>query len=112
MSRDSATGCGTGLPDTINTAAKLLGKWEVTKAPEANLVGAIITFEKEGKMTAVIKQDGQEQKLDGTYKVEKDVLTVEVAGNTHTHAIKKVTADTLELEVKEANATMTLKKKK
>jgi uncharacterized protein (TIGR03066 family) len=92
--------------------AKLLGKWEVTKATDERLVGAIVTFEKEGKANVVMKVDGQETKLDGTYKVEKETLITEVGDNKDTNIIKKLTANALELENKDSQATTVLKKTK
>ena len=92
--------------------AKLLGKWEVTKATDERLVGAIVTFEKEGKANLVRKVDGQETKLDATYKVEKDTLITEIGDNKDTNIIKKLTANALELENKDSQATTVLKKTK
>ncbi len=91
--------------------AKLLGKWEVTKATDERLVGAVVTFEKGGKANLVMNVDGQETKLDGTYKIEKDTLITEVGESKDTNIIKKLTASALELENKESQAMTVLKKK-
>jgi uncharacterized protein (TIGR03066 family) len=99
-------------PKKDDTVTKLLGKWEVTKATDETLVGAIVTFEKGGKVSLVKKVDGKETKLDGTYKVEKDKLVSDIAGNTDTNTIKKLTAAALELENEESSATTVLKKTK
>ena len=95
-----------------DTVTKLLGKWKVTKATDESLVGAVVTFEKGGKASVVRKVDGQETKLDGTYRVEKDTLISDIAGNTDTNAIKRITADELELENPDSRAVTTLKKTK
>jgi uncharacterized protein (TIGR03066 family) len=95
-----------------DAVVKLLGKWEVVKTREDRLLGATVTFEKEGKLSVVMKVDGQDTKLDGTYKVEKDKLVSEINGNTDTNTIKKLTDAELELENSMATATTVLKKKK
>src|SRR5262245_59047001 len=97
-----ADGAGKG-----DTATKLVGKWEVTKATDATLVGAVVTFEKGGKVS-LVKKDGKGAKLDGTYKVEKDKLVSDVGGNADTNTIKKLTADALELEHDDSGATTVL----
>ena len=99
-------------PKNEATIAKLLGKWEITKTREENLVGAIVTFEKGGKANVVMKVDGKETKLEGTYKVEKDKLISELNGNTDTNTITKLTDTALELENSDASVTTILKKKK
>lgn len=95
-----------------DAATKLLGKWEVVKSRQERLMGAIVTFEKEGKLSVVMKVDGKDTKLDGTYKVEKDKLVSEIDGNTDTNSIKKITDADLELENDQATETTVLKKKK
>src|SRR5437870_4531610 len=94
-----------------DTAAKLVGKWEVTKATDEPLVGAIITFTKDGKFTLAIKVDGEEKKVEGTYKLENGKLVTETAGMSDTDTIKKLTDDAMELENNDKKITV-LKKKK
>ena len=55
----------------------LIGKWEVTKAEEGTVpVGALLEFSKDGKIKATFKKDGEEMKVEGTYKLVGDTLTV------------------------------------
>ena len=98
-------------PKQEGNAAKLLGKWEVTKATDDVLVGGIIVFEKDGKFTITLTVGGQEMKIDGTYKLEKDKLTTEAGGGSDIDTIKKLTDDAMELENKDGKVTV-LKKKK
>src|SRR5258708_2137813 len=65
-----------------DVAAKLVGAWEVTKADEEPLVGATITFAKDGKFTIAIKVDGQEMKVEGTYKIEDGKLVTKSEGGS------------------------------
>src|SRR5207237_7484553 len=51
----------------------IVGKWEITKSDLAP-VGSIVEFTKDGKVLAVVKDDGQDVKLEGTYKVDKDKI--------------------------------------
>ena len=97
--------------DDKDTAAKLVGKWEITKADDEPLVGATLTFTKDGKFTIAIKVDDKEMKVEGTYKIENGKLVTESGGMSDTDTIKKLTDDALELENKEKKTTV-LKKKK
>jgi uncharacterized protein (TIGR03066 family) len=106
------TAVGADEPKKGDTVTKLLGKWEITKAADESLVGAIVTFEKDGKATIVKKADGQGAKLDGTYKVDKDKLISDIGGNVDTNIIKKLTSDTLEFENIDSKAKTILKKTK
>ena len=63
--------------DKEDTAKSLIGKWEVTKAEEGTVpLGSLIEFTKDGKIMASFKKDGEEMKLEGTYKLVGDTLTV------------------------------------
>lgn len=89
-----------------DNAKKIVGKWEITKAAGGAPAGSIIEFTKDGKMSALIKMDGNEIKLDGTYKLEKEKLSVSLKlpdGGTIDEAltIKKLTDDAMELEDKD-----------
>jgi len=98
-----------------DNAKKIVGSWELTKAGGDLPVGSIVEFTKDGKLTAVVKADGQEIKFEGTFKVEKEKLTVKLkVGDQNveeTVTIKKLTEDALELEDKDKK-TDTFKKKK
>ena len=54
----------------------MLEKPCVTKSGSDLLVGSTVEFTKDGKLSAVIK--GDDTKLEGTYKVEKEKLTVKL----------------------------------
>jgi uncharacterized protein (TIGR03066 family) len=96
-------------------AKKIVGVWEVAKAGGDLPVGSTIEFTKDGKLVAVVKAEGMEVKLDGTYKVEKDKLTVKVKiGDQNleeTATIKKLTDDALEIEDKDKKVDVFKKKK-
>ena len=77
-------------------AKKLVGVWEMGP-PEK---GGKVTFTKDGKLHIVHKgKDGAEEKMDGTYKVKDDKITVtfEKDGKTETKmgTIEKLTAEVL-----------------
>lgn len=99
-----------------DNAAKIVGKWEVTKSGSDLPAGSTIEFTKDGKLTAVVKADGQELKLDGTYKVEKEKLTVKLKlGDQEMEeavTIKKLTDDALEVEDKDKKVDVFKKVKK
>jgi uncharacterized protein (TIGR03066 family) len=59
-------------------AAKLVGKWEVTKSGGDTPVGAVVDFQKDGKMTATANLDGKDLKLTGTYKFDGKKLKVDL----------------------------------
>lgn len=91
--------------DGKDYAKLIVGKWEVDKSGSDLPKGSTLEFTKDGKMTAVVKADGQELKIEGTYKVEKDKLTVKLKlGDQEideTATIKKLTDDALHLEDKD-----------
>ncbi len=62
-------------------AAKLVGKWEVTKSGGDTPVGAVVDFAKDGKMTAMVNIDGKDLKLTGTYKLDGKKLKVNLTLN-------------------------------
>lgn len=98
-----------------DNAKKIVGKWEVTKSGSDLPAGSVIEFTKDGKLNAVIKADGMEVKLDGTFKVEKEKLTVKIKiGDQNIEevaTIKKLTDDALELEDKDKKIDVFKKKK-
>ena len=78
-----------------DNAKLLLGSWEATKAAEGTLpVGAVVTFEKDGKFKTVVKEDGKEMAHGGTYKVDGDKFTLTMKfgeeENKLTITIKKI----------------------
>ena len=98
-----------------DNAKKIVGTWVLEKAGGDLPAGSTIEFTKDGKLKAVVKLEGMEIKLDGSYKVAKDKLTVKVKiGNEEmeeTATIKKLTADALELEDKDKKVDVFKKKK-
>jgi uncharacterized protein (TIGR03066 family) len=89
--------------DKDDNAKKIVGKWEITKSGSDLPAGSTVEFTKDGKLTAVIK--GDDLKLEGTYKVEKEKLTVKLkAGDQsieETVTITKLTDNALELKDKD-----------
>ena len=98
-----------------DNAKKIVGKWEVTKSGSDLPAGSVIEFTKDGKLNAVIKADGMEVKLDGTFKVDKEKLTVKIKiGDQDIEeiaTIKKLTDEALELEDKDKKIDVFKKKK-
>ena len=95
-------------PKKDDVVAKLLGKWEVTKADDENLVGGVITFEKDGNFTFA----KGENEAKGTYKIDENgKLITSVGDASDSDTIKKLTSDVMELENKDGKAT-SLKRKK
>jgi len=60
----------------------ILGKWEITKSGDSEVIGFIVEFAKEGKLKITPKSESSEKPLDGTYKIEGDKLhlTLKVDG--------------------------------
>jgi len=96
-------GLATAAQKDDDNAKKIVGKWEITKSDSDLPKGSTVEFTKDGKMTALLK--GDDLKLEGTYKVEKDKLTVKLkAGDQsieETVTITKLTDDALELKDKD-----------
>jgi len=88
----------------------------VTKAQTDVPVGTVVEFTKDGKLHAVVKADGMELKIEGTYEVKKDQLTLKLKlgdqSVEETSTIKKLTDDALELEDKDKKVDVLKKKKK
>lgn len=95
-------------------AAKLVGKWEVTKSGGEVPVGSLVEFTKDGKMTANVTLDGKELKLTGTYALTGEKLKVNLTLNEqkidHEFTVK-FKDDELTLEDADKKVD-TLKKKK
>ena len=66
------TGCGG------SNASRIVGKWEVAKAPEGEQLptGAVFEFTRDGKLIMTAKIESIEVKMEGTYKVEGDKVTM------------------------------------
>ena len=91
--------------DPEDFAKKIIGNWEITKAGGDVPAGSTIEFTDDGKLSAVIKAEGQDLKLSGTYKLEKDKLTVKITIENQTVeetvTVKKLTDTEMELEDKD-----------
>src|SRR5438046_526803 len=60
-------------------AAKLVGKWELTKSPDEGAPkGALVELTKDNKMTITIDLNGKKLELAGKYKLDGDQLTVTI----------------------------------
>ena len=98
-----------------DNAKKIVGVWEVAKAGGDLPAGSTIEFTKDGMLKAVVKVEGMEVKLDGTYKVEKEKLTVKIKvaeqNIEEIATIKKLTDDALEIEDKDKKVDVFKKKK-
>ncbi|WP_439626524.1 hypothetical protein [Gemmata sp.] len=105
---------GTARAEDDN-AKKLIGVWVVEKAGGDLPAGSTVEFTKDGKLAAVVKADGKEIKFEGTYKLEKDKINVELKVESETVketvTIKKLTDDVLELEDKDKKLDVFKKKK-
>jgi uncharacterized protein (TIGR03066 family) len=99
-----------------DNAKKIVGVWEVTKSAGDLPVGTTVEFTKDSKLVVVIKADSAEINLDGTYKIDKDKLTVKVKIDNkdveEVATIKKLTDDALEIEDKDKKVDVFKKKKK
>jgi len=68
--------------DKTDYAKLIVGKWEVTKSDEGSVpAGALIEFTKDGKLKATIKKGGEEENVEGTYKVVKNTFEVTIGGD-------------------------------
>jgi len=102
-----------GADDKDDNAKKIVGKWEVTKSGSDVPVGSIVTFSKDGKINVAVKLDGKDESIDGTYKVEKDKLTVKlkVADQTIEEALTLHKLTDKELEIKDKDGKVVVLKK-
>jgi uncharacterized protein (TIGR03066 family) len=99
-------------------AAKLVGKWEMTKSSDENAPkGAIVEFTKDGKLTITVDLNGKKLEIGGKYKVEGDQLTVTVTPpdggkeDSDTDTIKSMTDEKVVLVDKKGKETELTKKK-
>jgi uncharacterized protein (TIGR03066 family) len=98
-----------------DNAKKIVGIWEVAKAGGDLPAGSTIEFTKDKMIKAVVKVEGMEVKLEGTYEVVKEKLTVKIKvadqNIEETATIKKLTDDALEIEDKDKKVDVFKKKK-
>ncbi|HEV3387183.1 MAG TPA: lipocalin family protein [Gemmata sp.] len=105
---------GTARAEDDN-AKKIVGNWELTKAGSDLPVGTLVEFTKDLKLNATLK-DGKDEKITGTYTIEKDKITVKVTYQGQmlepkTATIKKLTDDALEIEDEDKKVDVFKKKK-
>ena len=109
-------GTGAFADDKPDYAKLIVGKWEVSKAPEGNVPeGSVVEFTKDGKMKVTAKKDDADSTVEGTYKIEGDAFVMTFKRGeesvTRTITITKIT-DT-EMSTKNQEGTVVeLKKKK
>jgi uncharacterized protein (TIGR03066 family) len=105
---------GTARAEDDN-AKKIVGVWEVTKSDSEIPTGSTVEFLKDGKLNVVIKDNSGDMKFSGTYKIEKDKISLKLQVNDMTHeetvTIKKLTDDALEVEDKDKKVDIFKKKK-
>lgn len=107
---------GVASADTKIDAAKIVGKWEITKTTGDAPKGAIIEFKKDNKIAISIELNGKKVDLEGTYKVDGDKLSVKISfmgmeSPEETDTIKSLSDEELVTVDKEKKET-TFKKKK
>jgi len=106
----------TSAADKVD-AGKLVGKWELTKSSDESAPkGAMVEFTKDNKVTITFDANGKEVKLEGTYKVDGEKLTVKLAlpggkDNEDTDTIKMLTDEKLVLIDKDKKENEFTKKK-
>lgn len=85
-----------------DTAKKLIGVWELTKAENAPPGPMTVEFTKDKKLKLRIKTNDKEIKIDGTYEVKDNdivsMLAFEGQTKTETNKIKKLTEKELVIE--------------
>lgn len=96
-------------------AKKIVGVWEVTGGADLP-AGAVAEFTKDGKLTIAGQIDGKPAKQVGTYKIEKDKLSVKLAylgetTNASTRIIK-LTDEVMETRDADKQVTTYRRKKK
>jgi uncharacterized protein (TIGR03066 family) len=109
---------GSAVADDKVDATKLVGMWELTKSADENAPkGATVEFTKDNKVTIAFNANGKDVKLEGTYKVDGDKLTVKLSlpggkDNEDTDTIKSLTDEKLVLVDKDKKENEFTKKKK
>lgn len=76
----AATAAPAPAPKPANNKAKIVGLWELVKTEEGLPAGTRVEFTKGGKLTLVVRVDGKELRIEGTYSVDGDKLTTGMKG--------------------------------
>jgi uncharacterized protein (TIGR03066 family) len=99
-------------------AAKLVGKWELTKSTDEGAPkGALVEFTKDNKLTITLDFGGKKLELMGTYKVDGDKITVKIKSpdggkeEEDTDTIKELSEEKMVLVDKNKKETEFAKKK-
>lgn len=96
-------------------AKLIVGKWEVSKADAGTLpTGSTIEFTKDGKVKLSAKKDDADFNIEGTYKIEKDTVSVtaKLGDVERTNAITITKISEKELHVKDKEGKVVEFKKK
>jgi uncharacterized protein (TIGR03066 family) len=95
-------------------AKKIVGTWLIDKSSGDLPPGTVIEFTKDGKLAATLKVENQELKIDGTYKIEKDKITVKltVGKDTVEETATITKLDDKVLEIKDKDGKVDTFKKK
>lgn len=104
---------GTAKAQDID-AKKIVGTWLIDKSSGDLPPGTTIEFTKDGKLAAVLKVDSQELKIEGTYKIDKDKITVKLkVGDQSVEETATITKlDDKDLEIKDKDGKVDTFKKK
>jgi len=93
----------------------IVGKWEITKAGGSAPAGTTLDFSKDKKVTMELSVGDEKLKVEGTYTIEKDKLTLKFkfgdAEMEEELQITKLTDTDMELKDKDDGVDI-LKKKK
>jgi uncharacterized protein (TIGR03066 family) len=83
-------------------AKKLIGVWELTRGARQAPVGSTVQFTAQGKLVLVVKDQGKEERLFGSYELKDSTLVIKVGtGDEHistTNRIKTLTDKVLIVE--------------
>jgi uncharacterized protein (TIGR03066 family) len=101
--------------DEKDTAKKLVGKWEVTKAEEGTLpTGTTVEFTKDGKIKVTVKAGDQDMTVEGTYKLDGDKFEIKfkMGDQEHSNTITITKLTDTELHTKDKDGKVVETKKK
>ncbi len=82
--------------DAKSNKDKIVGVWELTRSEDGSApIGALVEFTKDGKMIVTVKSGDKTDKIEGTYSIDKDMITssikVKDEDKKNTVTIKKLT---------------------
>jgi uncharacterized protein (TIGR03066 family) len=85
-----------------NPTRKLVGLWELTRGARQSPLGSTVEFTAKGKLTLVVKDQGKEERLYGSYQVKENTIVINIkTGDEHlstTNRIKALTDKVLIVE--------------